>query len=122
MSKELKPCPFCGGEVIHSLMMDGMNAFYCANPKCGANIRFPEDQARAVPSEIESAEIKFNSRYERTCHNVNTAAPDWVFGCSECEGAMTGNVILFTNGGQPTRTVLPSYCPNCGAKVVRNGA
>lgn len=67
MSNELKPCPFCGGEVTHDQMMDGAMSYQCA--KCGLNARWPDD----VFGYGDTSEA-WNTRYEPTCTSPNCGA------------------------------------------------
>ena len=53
---------------------------------------------------------------ERTCHNTSRRLDESRFHCSECEfGCWVRDVA-------DGRDKLPSYCPNCGAKVEGRGA
>lgn len=63
---DLKPCPFCGGEVKHQLMLDGSYSFNCYN--CGLDARFPED-FNFSQDDLKLAESKWNTRYEKTDNN-----------------------------------------------------
>lgn len=54
---------------------------------------------------------------ERTCRNVD--GMEWDFKCSECGceldvAGREGDVTMWLNGSP----MEPSFCPNCGAKVV----
>lgn len=100
---ELKPCPFCHGEVEVYNPMPGYESgygFYCL--KCNAYFQLGD-------SEEESIEA-WNIRYEKTCH-INAEMIytykgdpiDEVYKCSECNEA----VCLQDN-----------YCPNCGSRVI----
>lgn len=107
---ELKPCPFCGGEVTHEEMMDGSYSFLCNT--CGLNARWPDDLYRAVPEAIKRTEELWNTRYERTC----TA--------SAAYNSMLGGYDIRLSCGHDYFSEEPddivSYCPYCGAKVVSN--
>ena len=95
---ELKPCPFCGGKAgIYSLAKYEKEV-YCEN--CGAvsNICMTKEEA------VEA----WNRRDEPTCYNYGgeegTNGEIYDFACSAC--------------GFMCDLPDPSYCPNCGAKVV----
>ena len=106
---KLKPCPFCGGEAVlrhESFCGYDSQLVECTNrKKCGAKVEPVTD----VP---EVAIKAWNTRAERTCKRVATAAkiPIDPYGlnlktrhiCSEC-----------------STEILPwfRYCEFCGAKV-----
>lgn len=128
MADELKPCPFCGGEVE----IDDSDMFKCLD--CGMIVRFP-----ASPRQRKNAAhglilnnsdpiwhiAEWNTRSQdetqhthccpcgarRTCDMVPHVEDDdsiWVVNCSECGDA------IFARGGDHRC----NYCPNCGARVV----
>ena len=115
--EKLKPCPFCGGEVEHQIMWDGACSFTCS--KCGLNARFTDDIARAVPEALEKTERMWNTRYERTCHDISHDSMP-VFQCSECGYLLTIRDEEDYTMWHGTFEVLdaPRYCPSCGARVV----
>lgn len=127
MSKELKPCPFCGGEALmEAIDFDDYDytkpsevIWWVRCSVCGA-----ETDEYSGLDEAEAAAIKaWNGRAERTCHIVATwkdsdFVNDWNYKCSECgcfipvdeRDIKTGEVFRAAN-----------YCPTCGAKVVKEG-
>lgn len=69
MKKELKPCPFCGGEaelVKGCQTEDGIGAkpFYIRCIKCGAEV------GHTIPDWYEWAHDKFNTCYTRCAENA----------------------------------------------------
>lgn len=105
MTKELRPCPFCG-EVPQ------VNRYGVAMHAC-----------RILDKELRVPISWWNRRAERTCQIVvsidrNPASYGGrVHRCSSCGKALPG--ALFRNGW----TQL-DYCPRCGARVtevVRDG-
>ena len=99
MTNELKPCPFCGGELKIDWSMGLQYWAYCPNDKCC----FYETLIYDSVSELVEA---CNTRAERTCHIETKKFPlSSVPMCSEC-----GRFWLDKDSD--------NYCPNCGAKVV----
>ena len=104
MGDKLKPCPFCGGKAAigHSASVYLDIRVYCK--RCGA-------ETGMYTSEIKAANA-WNTRAERTCHNDSYRLDTSRFKCSECgKGGWWKDVA----DGQDK---VPSFCPNCGAKVV----
>lgn len=119
--KDLLPCPFCGGEGDIVQSVPGYWVAYCTNPKC---------VVRGYYATEEIAIAAWNTRHhfgltdedynilldemgvsERTCHIEHPYYGDApvINGqprCSECKAE-------FEVG------TFPHYCPNCGAKVVK---
>ena len=99
MSIELKPCPFCGGEgfVNDDPTGEGIGVLSVECHGCGADSGYWLRKDLAIRS--------WNTRAERTCHDIGGEAPfSAVFRCSEC--------LTMDFGG------TPFFCRNCGAKVV----
>lgn len=59
MGVRLKPCPFCGGEVIEYIGYGGMRRFWCK--KCDAVVSFDNDYCNRNP---ESTYEYWNKRTE----------------------------------------------------------
>jgi ribosomal protein L37AE/L43A len=57
MTNELKPCPFCGGEVYYRVTRAGVTFFSCIH--CNAGVTF-SSAIEALPS--EKAKQLFNRR------------------------------------------------------------
>ena len=104
---ELLPCPFCGGEA-EMLTAESMNGGYLFGIMCN-DCRSRGD---VYDTEAEAVEA-WNTRAERTCHDVKPNLS--YFLCDSCD--MGGGTELWIKDGF-YRDVKPSYCPNCGAKVV----
>ena len=101
-STKLKPCPFCGGNGILQAIdfypdYSDPPIWWVACETCGAHTDEYEGDTEA------EAIAAWNTRAERTCHQ-NYFRAMGCFECSACGGLAT----------MPTR-----YCPNCGAKVVK---
>lgn len=74
MSKELKPCPFCGGEDIE-IDPDGHGGWFVGCPLCDYNFYFPncteyEAARRWSNRPVEDALIAEITRYRRALHNL----------------------------------------------------
>lgn len=117
MEINIKPCPFCGGQV----MLCQNNVGYAIVPdfslvcmKCGVEFktRALNQMQNCIFDPIEAAKTivdKFNRRQEETvvkgkwelCGNDKISE---VYRCTECKTIM----------GLQTKT---KYCPECGAKM-----
>ena len=136
---EIKPCPFCGGQArleaeYKTVRVEGTTRYIagvetfdthdsvsvevgCENDWCLGRL-----DERITFSSVDSAIEAWNTRHERTCRDVTGEGNIQAFTCSECgcwvaydEYWETG--IYVQTEGQPVH-IHPSYCPNCGAKVV----
>ena len=121
MTDELKPCPFCGGEV--KLKTDDVGGY---SIECG-NHEWPKNRfMQGIPNQTIAADVlmcswgqgedakqalieAWNTRTERTCHE--TKVDEYFHGCDSCGYVWEA----FYNFGKRKR---PKYCPNCGAKVI----
>lgn len=63
MSNELKPCPFCGGEVYYRITASGVTFFNCIH--CNAGITFSSAAEVLAP---DSAKYLFNNRVKTKEH------------------------------------------------------
>lgn len=127
MSEELKPCPFCEGEVSVVVLDDEGNIRdeeYERDPYSGLRYAVAHDDPNgACPIATYDEPLPWlydsrdgvahvwNRRAERTCRmeyneewSGDELYPTECYSCSECHH--------MTSDG------MPSYCPNCGAKVV----
>ena len=53
-SEKLKPCPFCGSEVVYMTLFTGMKMFYCKNHKdCGAVVSFDNPACNRSRADME---------------------------------------------------------------------
>lgn len=122
MSKDLKPCPFCGSTNISA----------CYDPHDPRDFIVVCNSCLAQSSAAFSARKainKWNKRVERTCHIVTTRrsfsqTQDKISKkCSEC-GHVFGETEIrpllpgFGDMIEIGSVDIPNYCPNCGAKVV----
>ncbi len=111
MAETLRPCPFCGGtagvDKTNYYFEDSgeraMSSFVVSCRACGMKTAQHRTEDGAV--------MAWNRRKERTCRVVRSGEPSATGvprerRCSEC-------------GGMLTR--FGSYCPNCGARVAREG-
>ena len=103
MSSDLKSCPFCGGEARFETYGGTACAVVCQTCGCGTPTMRLDDGMIAADL--------WNRRAERTCRmeyneewSGDELYPTECYNCSECH--------YMTSDG------MPSYCPNCGAKVV----
>lgn len=102
--RELKPCPFCGGEA-DEYEGDYGNGIYCM--MCGAMVGEPIhlEYRTTKRVSIDEAIDAWNTRSERTCRmETEESCQNWN-SCSECDAD------YYTD--QPI-----NYCPNCGARVI----
>lgn len=53
MTSELKPCPFCGGEVQKKIGIMGLNFFNCRG--CGAVVSFNDSYCNVFKAESVNA-------------------------------------------------------------------
>ena len=111
----LKPCPFCGGEA-YTLSQAPNGTGYsvgCHDDECRGFIALSwiyKTEAEAIAA--------WNTRHERMCHvaKVTRTLRSMLHGeqevideeCSECGGYMDVGFGVIRN-----------YCPNCGAKVIK---
>lgn len=108
MSEELKPCPFCGGDArIIAKPYEPKVCFGCDDDTC---LGF-SGLGCLYDSEKEATEA-WNHRAERTCRmeynerwSHDEYYPTECYNCSEC--------------GHMTYDGVPTFCPNCGAKAIR---
>lgn len=112
---ELLTCPFCGGEASMESgryqLDDDMYAFaHVECLSCGAcGSGFTEEESPVEEVELLAADA-WNRRAERTCRmeynergSHDEYYPTECYNCSEC--------------GHMTYDGVPTFCPNCGAKV-----
>lgn len=100
---ELLLCPFCGGEARFETYGGTACAVVCQTCGCGTPTMRLDDGMIAADL--------WNHRVERTCrmgkvfvYGAYKEYPDECYECTEC--------------GYTPEDENPSYCPNCGAKVV----
>lgn len=111
---ELKPCPFCGGEIrIVRLHGSYGEPWYARCDRCEVSGYYYRTEDQAIE--------EWSVRPERTCHNLGGVDEfgNKVFNCSKC-GCV---VYLYDPDGMnnicTSRVVDTVYfCPECGARVV----
>lgn len=113
--KDLKPCPFCGGEAkvhkadvpFYRMHKEGWYVM-CHGRECCADLGFGGEDYQGTSgmfgTEAEAIEA-WNTRHERTCRNVAENKEKW-FICGEC---------LY----ECSRPTMVKFCFNCGARVVK---
>ena len=101
--QELRPCPFCGGEARFETYGGTACAVVCQTCGCGTPTMRLDDGMIAADL--------WNHRAERTCRMeynerlpYDEHYPTECYNCSEC--------------GHITYDGVPTFCPNCCAKVV----
>ena len=115
MASKLLPCPFCGGEAsmesgryqLDDVMYSFAHVECLSCGACGSG--FTEEEKPVKSLEALAADA-WNRRAERTCRmeyneewSGDELYPTECYNCSECHH--------MTSDG------MPSYCPNCGARV-----
>ena len=102
--KDLLPCPFCGGEAqLLGSMIDGYRVECIGTCYCSTQ-RYRSDDHGAIAA--------WNTRAERTCHNMNKHGYSLRLECLACGyGSITTECRERMDKPQ-------NYCPNCGAKVI----
>lgn len=123
MTRELKPCPFCGGKAETSnnkFERTLLSWVYCTSCGSAGGYRYTEAEAieawntridveqGAVPATEENMR-EYGWVRERTCKEV-LIDKHWR-GCSAC-----GYKWEFMYGIGKCK--MPVFCPDCGAKVV----
>lgn len=100
---ELLFCPFCGGEARFETYGGTACAVVCQTCGCGT-------PTMRLDGGMIAADL-WNRRAERTCRmeyneqwSHDEYYPTECYNCSEC--------------GHMTYDGVPTFCPNCGAKVV----
>ena len=106
MTNDLRPCPFCGGEArLKEYKPTVSGVAICT--ECGA--RSPICRGDHTGGWEMHAADAWNRRAERTCRVVSAkecGGVGYAPGCSECGWQMAGSM-------------WHNYCPNCGARVIR---
>lgn len=126
MTRELKPCPFCGGEAeIHhvpDMFSPRRNVYWGQCCSCRMSGKHHRTRQKAIVAwntrAVEVCEIVGFADAEplpiipeRTCiaeENIGASYGDCMFVCSEC-------------GADFDNEEFPRYCPQCGARVVEKG-
>lgn len=99
MADELLPCPFCGGEGLEVVTgKAGQNRYKIVCSGCGVKT------FETVASPLHRK--AWNRRYERTTTMTTDAGSQHWYSCDTC-------------GCDGYAAELPNYCPNCGARVVK---
>lgn len=121
MTKELRPCPFCGGEA---------KAFFCEESgtydvqcqQCGALPFLGRKRGSGRFKSMDDVIAAWNRRAERTCRPevCDDGAGAWGVYCSECGYRFAGphGKREVPEHMATRRDIMPCYCPSCGAKVV----
>ena len=93
---ELKPCPFCGGEIrIARLHGSYGEPWYARCDRCEVSGYYYKTEAQAIE--------EWSDRPERTCHDAAGKQMAF-FACSAC--------------GATDERKNPRFCHGCGRKVV----
>ena len=98
---ELKPCPFCGsdGAVVR---MGGSYFVMCETCTC-CRVKGYGSEAAAIEA--------WNTRSERTCRIESVFNDDWEYPIWDYE-------LSCGHSFEAIIKEAPTYCPECGAKVV----
>lgn len=106
MTKELYPCPFCGGEGI-PFAFSIMEEYGVRCDDCGAQT---DDQFDSLEAAIKA----WNTRYKRTCKMERFDPYVQGLKCSKC--GIKVEPIIDTIDCSPHSPY--KFCPNCGSEVV----
>lgn len=119
---DLKPCPFCGGkaEMLTAESMNGGYLFGIMCNDCRSRGDVYDTEAEAIAAWNSRVKPPCGGGYcplcgaiERTCKQEERG---W--------GTEGDHARVWLTCGHdcmvPTVQDLPNYCPNCGAKVLRN--
>jgi len=104
---ELKPCPFCGGEA-ETLTAESMYGGYLFGIMCNDCC----SRGDIYDTEAEAIEA-WNTRAVETCSVVASYSPSDMNEDDEWYFAFSCGHELYWDEPEP-----PSFCPDCGAKVV----
>lgn len=109
MTKKLKTCPFCNGEVTltNRPWLNGDDGFEIDHVdwKWAADHRCPIAMA-CYDTEDDAIEA-WNTRHKRTCKAIcEQVFAEHVWRCSACGEAFDSIVSIY------------NFCPHCGAEVV----
>jgi len=104
---ELKPCPFCGGEA-ETLTAESMYGGYLFSIMCNDCC----SRGDIYDTEAEAIEA-WNTRAVETCSVVASYSPSDMNEDDEWYFAFSCGHELYWDEPEP-----PSFCPDCGAKVV----
>lgn len=126
MAETLKPCPFCGGEAELVRNSSGSYFVRCTDRQCAAKTRlFHENE--------NGARASWNRRAERTCRVV---IKERRFSQTQTIVSKSCSACGHEFGDEERRPILPgldetmvlnpvdapNYCPNCGARVIKEDA
>lgn len=115
--RDMKPCPFCGGEAsIHESnrypSLGGRITGYtvvCTNTHC-INYMIDDWYKRSKKKAIK----RWNTRAERTCVPIlvprKNKRVDEICSC--------GHLLRKVRHSKKTKTKRPKYCSECGAKII----
>lgn len=114
MAETLLPCPFCGGEphVVPTHVSGGAEFAEVVCYDCYASVPCEREFATEGES-VRSAAIAWNRRAERTCR-VDSSLEE------ECDHPVSWFEYELSCGHSVSldSQIPPSYCPECGRKVV----
>ena len=112
MKTELKPCPFCGSKAVVQRMYDG-NPYVCCVGDCPV-VLDGETEQEAI--EAWNTRAERTTRFELLATEVDKNGDALAVGvhCALC-GLLDEEAV----GADPDNWMLWRYCPNCGAKVVK---
>lgn len=107
-NSDLLFCPFCGGEAHIKEVVSACEKLYtvgCSDSECMGY------ETWLLKPTVDEAVAAWNRRAEQTCrmgkvfvYGAYKEYPDECYECTEC--------------GYTPEDENPSYCPNCGSKVV----
>lgn len=122
MTNKLKPCPFCGVPESDDSVNFDHHKDDCYLKMGLSNVVVTAANA-LIDTKLEprfSTEQLYkawNTREERTCHDV-LADDEQFFRCSQCGCEVMLHVEVHTSTWNALWAGELNYCPNCGAKVV----
>lgn len=112
---KLKPCPFCGGKAIITVLQHKFSDLYfCSCQKChisqtSGEYTFRQESINAWNRRVNDASVRHGCWIGEGDGYADGKLVYDVWNCSECDYCI--------DDGTDDPECLPKYCPGCGAKM-----